>query len=459
MTSFQGERPTMAQVSHSEFNTSQLMPSNTDLRDMYTQRVIPEQSNYQQMNEVSFLIDDRDKTWTDLTEIELEVTIRLEETPRTPFDDQAQRPAFFENNLLHSLFEKVELEIQGHVVRTEGNYAVRAYLETVTSCTEDMLPDKEVLEGFYSTKEGADLSVGATDGGPNSNAVKASPSIYKRQEKQVRNSPKINLIGKLKTDLTEQGKNLIPGTALRVKLTKNKHAFFTRTANADTVHPVEWKEMCLHVTRSVLQDTVDASYRSALSARKLASYPIHRKTVTNVIIPKALNISIPRFVTGTIPRRIIVGFVKNSAISGSTILNPFFYEHMSVKEMWLNYDGKEYPTKHYETDFSDAEIKVKNKRAFALARKTFMPVEGVEGKPFITFERWLAGYTLFGFDLTPDQSGVTGSFYKTVRRHGDIALELRLSAEPGETMTAVVMCEYDNQIDIRAVDGQPVFDW
>jgi len=450
---------TASAVSHSEFNTSQVMPTNTDLRNMYEHKVAPEQTNYQQMSEVSFLIDNRDRSWTDMTNLALEVELRIKKTEAENFEDAEYRAAFFENNLFHSLFEKVELEIQGNTVRTEGNYALRAYIDAVTSYTRPILQDMRVLEGFYETKEGADLALGATT---NANTKAASPSIYARQEELSRSSRLVSLLGRFRTDLTEQGKMLIPGTALRVKLVKNKVNFYTRTAAAATIHPVEIKSMALHVSRSTLQDSVDAHYRRALAARQFASYPVHRKTVSQVIIPKAVNVSIPRFITGMIPRRVIVGFVDNGALTGDTTKNPYNFQSMHIREMWLSYDGKEYPTRHYETDFTAAVAARTNIRAYAEMRKVLLPTEGLEGEPYLTYERWLKGHTLFAFDLTPDQSGATGTFYKTVRRSGDVALELRLSEAPGAndpTMSAVVLCEYDNQIDIRAVDGQPILDW
>ena len=433
------------------------MATNTELRDIYTQKVIPEQTNYQEMNEVSFLIDDRDKTWTDITNLELEVTLQIMREDGTAFPDADDSACFLENNALHTLFEKAEFEIQGHVVRTEGNYAMRSYIENLITYTEEVLNDKEVFEGFYATKVGADLSAGPT---VDAATRLASPSVHKRQEEQVRGSPEITLIGRLRTDLTQQGKNMIPATSVRLRLTKNKAAFIQRTAAEGTIHNIVWKKMTLHVTRSVLQDTVDSAFREMLSKRMIASYPIHRRPVTNVILPRAVNITIPRFVTGMIPRRIFVAFVKNQALTASTVHSPFLFEHMNVREMWLNYDGKEYPTQHYETNFANAAAaKGKNKRAYDLMRKTVMPMDASDGKFYMNYRRWIKDHTLFGFDLTPDQSGVTGDFYKTVRRTGDVQLELRLEAEPPVTMTAVVMCEYDNEIDIRVADGQPILDW
>ena len=101
-----GNIATVGNISHSEFNTGQEMPTNTELRDTYSQKIIPEQTNYQVMNEVSFLIDNRDKTWVDLNELKLEVQVKHKLGPLQNFPNTEYRPGFLENNIFHSLFEK-----------------------------------------------------------------------------------------------------------------------------------------------------------------------------------------------------------------------------------------------------------------------------------------------------------------------------------------------------------------
>ena len=64
-------------------------------------------------------------------------------------------------------------------------------------------------------------------------------------------------------------------------------------------------------------------------------------------------------------------------------------------------------------------------------------------------------------DFTPDLSGATGTFYKTVRCSRDTALEMRLFVAPGGTdpiMSAVVFAKYNNVIDIKAVANRSWID-
>ena len=172
-------------LSHSEFNTGQLMPTNAELRDTYFQKVVPEQNNFKDMNEVSFLIQDTDTAWIDPSEMWLELTLKFESAAGTAFGNTDLQGAFLENNLLHTLFSTVELEVQGNPIRTDGNYAYRAYIDTVINATTDTLKDLETFQHFFGTA--ATESLSAAPYTTNANNEKGTrPSIHSRQSFQTK---------------------------------------------------------------------------------------------------------------------------------------------------------------------------------------------------------------------------------------------------------------------------------
>ena len=71
------------------------------------------------MNNQSFLIDDREKTWTDMKNMELEVQLKIMSGPNASFaykynteNNIGNWPAAFpENIIFHTLWAKVEFEI------------------------------------------------------------------------------------------------------------------------------------------------------------------------------------------------------------------------------------------------------------------------------------------------------------------------------------------------------------
>jgi hypothetical protein len=59
------------------------------------------------------------------------------------------------------------------------------------------------------------------------------------------------------------------------------------------------------------------------------------------------------------------------------------------------------------------------------------------------------GYTIFGFNFTPDLSdGVNANGYTSPIKHGDLSLHIRFKAPLPETVSVIVYMEFDNLIEI-----------
>ena len=467
---------TESMVSHSEFNTGQIMPINTEVRNVYIQNIIPEQNNYANQNEISFMIDARDNAWTDINNLELEVTLAVKRKNNathqsTPYPASTAHPnAFPENNVFHSLWERLEIEINGNPIRSDGNYALKSYIDALTNYDQSEAKIMTEMEGFYLTAKGEAVNAKPTMQMSGSNRVDANDHVHasamRRQNELVQGSAPFTLLGRLKGDILDQGKQLIPGVSMRVRLTKNKPAFNCRAGDISTETPyLEIQKMEMFVKRTTLQDVVDVAYRKALHARELATYPIHRTTVTQNILPSGTHITMNRLVTGPCPRRVYIAFVDNKSITGDFKKSPYNFESLDIDELWLSYDSKDYPCKHYKTDFTASERSRKNVKAYNEVRKVIMPQEHMEGIPYLTYHRWLNGHTIWTFDFTSDLSGPTGQFYRTVKRAGDITMELRLRKVPVDSngakrsISVIIFCEYDSTIEIRPADGQPILDW
>ena len=97
--------------------------------------------------------------------------------------------------------------------------------------------------------------------------------------------------------------------------------------------------------------------------------------------------------------------------------------------------------------------------AYRQFRDVTLPIEGQEGEVYLSYDRWVEN-PLFAFDITPDGSAATGEFYKTPPRSGDISLEMRRTdAMADQTIDAIIYLEYNNQIDLRVIDGSVLVDW
>lgn len=448
----------MAQLAHSEYMLFNSLPMSYQVRNSYMQKIPPEQSNVQDMSEISFLIKDTNNSWIDLNSIYMEVVCEFKKDAATKFGDTKTEGAYLENNLFHSLWESIDLELNDQPLRgSESDYAYRSYMETIMKCTKDDLDYLEPLEQFYAHDADEDLNQVPHSTTTDKPVLEANNSITRRQGYQTQLSKPFHMVGKLNVDLLKQGKSLPPMNRLKIILTKKKPEFYIRSIDKAKHHFV-FRSVNLYVTKTTLQDDAQVKQDERLHKAGVGLFPILRTSTYSMTIPPGVDVTIPRFITGPIPRRVVIGFVDNEAKGGSFDKNPFKFESMFTKELWLSYDGKDYPTRHYETDFG-VDKERKNHRAYRQYRQAVYPFDTEPGQVYLSYSRWLNGHTLFAFDLTPDESGATGEYYRTPPRSGDISLELKRSNNPEGTWNAIVYCEYHNEIGVRFVDGKPITDY
>ena len=104
---------------------------------------------------------------------------------------------------------------------------------------------------------------------------------------------------------------------------------------------------------------------------------------------------INNLLTGDIPRRLIIGFVKATAFSGHYIDNPFNFQHYNVSSIELRVGGREITP--LKMDFANSN--------YGMAYMYFLTGIGLDNCNkgiWISYKEFSEGNCLFIFDLTPD---------------------------------------------------------
>jgi hypothetical protein len=145
---------------------------------------------------------------------------------------------------------------------------------------------------------------------------------------------------------------------------------------------------------------------------------------------------------GPLPKRIVVGFVDNTAFTGSLTTNPFNFQHFNLTFFNLYVDGKPVPSKPLQPDF--------NNDLYISAYHTLFSGTGIHFSNLgnhISRSDYPNGYTLFIFDVTQDgEAGATTHW--NLQRHGSVRLEMQFGAALSSPITCLVYAEMASLMEI-----------
>jgi hypothetical protein len=212
------------------------------------------------------------------------------------------------------------------------------------------------------------------------------------------------------------------------------------------LHPtVKFEHIEFDFHKSKVIPPLVRAHELAMINNRTAKYFISRKDCRNFIIQKDTidynenNV----FKNDRMPRKCFIALVNNEAFNGSNQHNPYNFQHYNVQNIRLIMNSEEFPTRGYECNF---EAKVVSKAY----RGLFEAMGQIEKTTCtITRDEWLNGFTIFGFNFTPDLSdGVIKDKYVNPIKGGDLSLHIRFAKPLPETVTVILFLEFDNLIEI-----------
>ena len=327
------------------------------------------------------------------------------------------------NNWLHSLFEQVEVNLNERIVTPSTNtYAYRAYLETLLSYGSDAKDSYLTGALWYKDKAG-DMDGTRTNTG------------FRKRQKWVGNSRQVTMIGRPHLDLCFQDRLILNGVDIKLKFVRSKNSF-SLIGDAKVVI----KDMTLFVRKVKVHPSIQLGHINAL-AKTNAKYPVKRVETKVFSISKGnMSANQENLFLGQLPKRLVIGLVKNSAFCGKSDENPFNFEHFDLDYLALFVDGVQVPSKPLQPDF---ETKNYMRCYSSLFTGTGLMSHDTGNR--INREEYGAGFTLFAFDLSPDLDD-SGHFH--LIKQGNLRLELHFKTPLPVTASAIVYAEFENVIEI-----------
>lgn len=330
-----------------------------------------------------------------------------------------------------TIFDQVEVSLGNkNVCDKSALYAYRAYLQTLLSYDSDAKANHLQVEGYYPDTAGKFDTISDENNGHKL-----------RQLKFTKIGSLIHVIGRVHTDITQQPNLLIPNIEIRFRFHMAPQAFILMGDAADADHHrFTIEDIKLNIRRVYLYPEVEAGLINALAVEH-AKYPITKVKLTSFNLSRNTSMhTINHVHTGKLPKRLIVGFMDDSAMRGSTILNPFNFQHFDIKRFAVFIDS---------TEIAQSPLTFKHK-SFTQAYLELCKTVAGEEYPIkdigISLDDYAkGGYNLYAFDLTPDNC--SDSHY-SAERTGNIRFELEIPPVADKTIRMLCFFELNGLVEI-----------
>ncbi|KAL1268826.1 hypothetical protein QQF64_034189 [Cirrhinus molitorella] len=197
---------------------------------------------------------------------------------------------------------------------------------------------------------------------------------------------------------------------------KGKDDFCLMT-DEDTAYKLNILSASLFIKKVSVSPSVRLAHAQTLLSNT-AKYPIDRVCLKHFSIPAGSRVSNQEnLFLGTLPKSIVLGMVDNDAFTGTYTKNPFAFNHYDLEFLAVYVDGQQFPAKPLQPNFESGSAV---REFYQLATTTGRHLKNQALS--INRDDFLNGYTLYAFNLTPDED--CGQHISLIRS-GNIRLEAR----------------------------------
>jgi len=372
------------------------------------------------------------------TTLHVKFRVNLSKTDKSTVTETDWKTLSMVNNVLHSLWSQVDLYL-GDIQTTISlqTYPYRSYFENLLYSTERSRQTFLECAGFYED----DLSKPDLLNDKRYELIKPNTG-----ETDLSKGKIVEFEAKLHLDLLSQHKFLVGGNKMKIVLIPNKQEFIFMTSNTKLIPRIEFLDLYLNVRKSKVSDELLYGHVRAQDVAPVR-YPLTRTEVRAITIDKnVLSRNLENVVNGQLPRRVYLAFVANDAYSCSYTKNPYNFQSYNISSLACFVNGEQFPRRAFTPNF---ESNLYTREYLELLNTASQ--YNNDSKMIINKSNFRNGYTIFGFDLSPDYSdGHQSSGYVNIPRNGVLRFEIQFAKNLETTITALVFCEFDNLLTINS---------
>ena len=336
---------------------------------------------------IDFHIPYTNPYYLDLSKSTIRLKVRIVREDGTPIDKDDK--VAFVNNILHTLFNKVDLVINGKLTSPDVgvNFPYQQMMQILTSYPVDFLQASAGSQGF--TKDTANFISSPTASVDGENQGHFLRSQW-TQEGQY-----LSLEACIGHDLCYMNCYLPSSLPVNWRFwpSNDNFALLSASAMAEN-YKYQIAEMSIRMHAVHLTEQVISRHEARL-ASKMAVFHYPRSEIKTFTIPSGqVTYAINNLYSGTLPYDTYIGCVKTSSYIGSRTTSPFEFSHFGLRQVSL------YIPQHqemvYNLSFKENEYDYVN-----AYRNLYTTDSGTRFTPgIITLDDFPGGYSLIRFRLS-----------------------------------------------------------
>ena len=331
------------------------------------------------------------------------------------------------NNWAHSLFSQIDVSINGKMVSSSSNtYAYRAYIESLLSF------GKACKKTFLTNSLWYKDTAGHMDSLEIVNAGAKKRLLLTTDEK------KVDLIAYIHDDIFRQNRLIPPGVTVRVRFIRSPDNFNLMATKPGYKSLIS--SAVLYVKKCKVNPEVSLAHASVLRKSNM-QFPIKRVDCKVFSISAgSLSAYKEGILSGQLPKRIVIGCVRNSAYNGMHTENPFDFAHFNLQHLTVHINGQSDSIPSLDPDYAND-----------LYLRCYHSLFGGVGKVNtdedfdVSRTEYNKGFALYAFNLATDDDEVF-----EVSKQGSVRVDLKFASALEHTINVIVYAEYENIIQIDA---------
>lgn len=382
--------------------------------------------------------------WVDLGKsyIEIEFTIDGDDGATSAKTFKTANDAGFINDIGNAVFSSVSIKVNDSPVAiTTEQYGYVSYIQSLLNYPRDFA--EQCGRIYFWCKDTAGEHDTVTSKG------------FTDRKAWVTSSNKLYGIIRLKSPLFTMPHYLMSFLNLDIVLDRQTNENFYLLQGSTGTFRVVIESAVFKVRKLKLLPSFVSGFENYLKNEiKFIEYPL---TNTDVIVKTYAGLGTSliedNLFYGTIPTRIVCGFVDNVAYSGDNTKNPYLFKNLDIVEVSVLVNGVAYPRSAITCNFTTNGSYVNLYHCFldSLQSTSTTNTNAVN----LSYKEYGAGYTLFSFDMSPDQYGNINQNMFNVP--ANVQLKFKLRSGTSRATTLVVYHESISRLVVNSSRQVQVF--